>query len=301
MRKKERFKDMNIKNIKLTYRKLKWLYRRWQGKEHLQVNGVQKEKIRLLDIKDKKGWVSPTYFKSRAIQLNPLTLEKNRCIAPSSERPEVIPYKILRHQLTRAVDELGGNTIMVTSALPGEGKTLTAINLAFIFARKFEHTVLLVDCDLKKQDIHQVLGYESDNGLVNYLLNECAMTDLIAWPTCREKLTIVSGGKIIDESSAVLGSPWMQELFTDIKGRYPERILIFDLPPVLAAADAMIFAKLVDHIVVVVEADKTSMVDLKAALELLPREKIRGLILNRMHSSVKSEYPYPHSQEDAFY
>jgi len=292
---------MNIKNIKLVYGKLKRRYRLWRRNERLRENTVQKEKIKLLNIKGIKDWVSPTYFKSRAVQLNPLTLEKNRCIAASPFRKEAIPYKILRHQLARAVEELGGNTIMVTSALPREGKTLTAINLAFIFARKFEHTVLLVDCDLKKQDIHQVLGYESDKGLVNYLFNECTITDLIAWPTCREKLTIISGGKIIDESSAVLGSPWMKELLADIKGRYPERLLIFDLPPVLAAADAMVFAKLVDHIVVVVEADKTSMTDLNAALQLLPQKKIRGLILNRMHSPAVSEYPDPHTGENTFY
>lgn len=87
----------------------------------------------------------------------------------------------------------------------------------------------------------------------------------------------------------------MKELVTDMKTRYPERYVIFDVPPVLAGADAMMFANLVDHIVVVVEADKTSMPDLKIALGMLPKDKVRGLILNHQQepSTTVSNYPYP--------
>ena len=257
-----------------------------------------KERTSLLDIKDKTGWISPNYSRSRTVQLNPVTMERNRCVAMFSDKPEIDSYKVLRQQILRRTEDLGGNAIMVTSTLPGEGKTLTAINLAFTFAREFEQTVLLVDCDLKRQNIHEVLGYESDKGLVNYLLNECAITDLIVWPSI-EKLTIISGGKTIDESSEVLGSPLMKELVTDMTNRYPERYVIFDVPPVLAGADAMIFANLMDHIVVVVEADKTSMPDLKMALDMLPKEKVRGLILNQQRTPATpiSNYPYYSKQK----
>ncbi len=85
---------------------------------------------------------------------------------------------------------------MVTSAKPGEGKTLTAINLAITLAKEFNQTVLLVDCDLRKQDVHRRFGYESDKGLGDYLLNECSMNEIISWPGV-EKLTLISGGRII--------------------------------------------------------------------------------------------------------
>jgi len=279
---------MNI--LKLAYLKLKQLYHKT---ETIDKTFPAKERINLLDIKGKTGWVSPNYNQSRTVQLNPLTMEKNRCVAMFSNNPEIDSYKVLRQQILRSIADLGGNAIMITSTLPGEGKTLTAINLAFTFAREFEQTVLLVDCDLKRQNIHEVLGYESDKGLVNYLLAECAITDLIVWPSI-EKLTIISGGKTIDESSEVLGSPLMKELVADMKNRYPERYVIFDVPPVLAGADAMIFANLMDHILVVVEADKTAMPDLKMALDMLPKEKVRGLILNRQQSPSTpiSHYPY---------
>ncbi len=279
---------MNI--LKLAYLKLKQQYLKTEA---IDKTIPAKERINLLDVKVKTGWVSPNYNQSRTVQLNPVTMEKNRCVAMFSNNPEIDSYKVLRQQILRSIADLGGNAIMITSTLPGEGKTLTAINLAFTFAREFEQTVLLVDCDLKRQNIHEVLGYESDKGLVNYLLAECAITDLIVWPSI-EKLTIISGGKTIDESSEVLGSPLMKELVADMKNRYPERYVIFDVPPVLAGADAMIFANLMDHILVVVEADKTAMPDLKMALDMLPKEKVRGLILNRQQSPSTpiSHYPY---------
>ncbi|MBP7230665.1 MAG: polysaccharide biosynthesis tyrosine autokinase [Syntrophaceae bacterium] len=283
---------MKLQDMKLAYKKLQWLYELWQKDESFKNSYAPKERTRLENIKDKTTWVSPVYHQSRNVRLNPITLEKNRCVAAFADKPETESYKVLREQIEMASREFGGNTVMITSSLRGEGKTMTSINLAFTFAMEFDQTVLLVDCDLKRQNIHQVLGYESDNGLVNFLLNECAITDLIVWPN-KEKLTIVSGGKTIDESSEVLGSPWMKNLVTDMKNRYPERYVIFDLPPVLAGADAMIFSQLVDHIVVVVEADKTSMTDLKTALQMLPKDKIRGLILNRVTTPTPlSSYPY---------
>ncbi|MEN6350314.1 MAG: polysaccharide biosynthesis tyrosine autokinase [Syntrophomonas sp.] len=260
------------------------LKKKYEKKVEMFDKDEMTEEIAILsDFKDKSGWISPNYSQSRTVQLNPFVMEKNRCVAMFSNKPEIDYYKVLRQQILRITEDLGGNTIMVTSTLPGEGKTLTAINLAFTFAREYEQTVLLVDCDLKKQNIHEVLGYESDKGLVNYLLSECEISDLIVWPSI-EKLTIISGGKTIDQSSEVLGSPLMKELVTDMKNRYPERYIIFDVPPVFAGVDTMIFANLVDHILVVVEADKTPMPELKMALDMLPKEKIRGLILNRQQT-----------------
>ncbi|MEN6373167.1 MAG: AAA family ATPase [Smithella sp.] len=273
---------MKMNTLKLAYTKLKKLYE--QKVETFYRDEPQEEVTNLSDIKgdikDRTGWVSPNYSQSRTVQLNPLMMEKNRCVAMFSNKPEIDCYKVLRQQILRITEDLGGNAIMVTSTLPGEGKTLTAINLAFTFAREYEQTVLLVDCDLRKQNIHEVLGYESDKGLVNYLLNECEITDLIVWPSI-EKLSIISGGKTIGESSEVLGSPLMKELVSDMKNRYPDRYVIFDVPPVFAGVDTMIFANLVDHILVVVEADKTPIPELKMALDMLPKEKIRGLILNQ--------------------
>jgi non-specific protein-tyrosine kinase len=180
---------------------------------------------------------------------------------------------------------------MVTSSVPGEGKTLTAVNLALTFAKAYSQTALLVDADLKRQQVRQVLGFESGKGLGDYLLDGCDVSELIVWPGV-EKLTVISGGKRIEESSELLGSPGMKALVRDMKTRYPDRYVFFDVPPVLAGADAIAFASLVDRILFVVQAERTSMADVHKALALLPKEKILGIVLNRQADADASKYYY---------
>jgi non-specific protein-tyrosine kinase len=234
------------------------------------------------DVSEKTDWVSPSYSQSRNVSLSPEVMERNRCVAMFPNLEEVETYRVLRTQILNLTRESGGNLIMITSALPGEGKTLTAINLAFTFAREFKQTVLLVDCDLKKQSIHDIMGIKSDKGLVDHLLGDCPASDLFIWPAI-EKLTLISGGKTVTESSEIMGSPQMKEMVTDMKNRYPERYIFFDVPAILSGADALTFAPLVDHILVVVQADKTPIAEVNKATQLMPREKLLGLVLNRYH------------------
>ena len=229
---------------------------------------------------DKMGWHSPSYTVSRSVTLDPKTVLGNRCVAFDGSAPEVERYKMLRTQIMRRSEQYGGNTVMVTSAVPGEGKTLTAINLAMTFAKEFSQTALLVDCDLRQQRIHEVLGFDGSKGLADHLMDGEPLANLIVWPGI-EKLTVISGGKTIAGSSEFLGSPGMKSLVEEMKTRYPERYVIFDLPPVLSGADTLAFAPLVDHIVLVVQAGRTAAGDIRKALQLLPPEKVVGLVLNR--------------------
>jgi len=234
--------------------------------------------------REKIGWVSPAYTVSRPVRIDPQVVARNKCVAYQSDSDEIESYRVLRTQILQRTRERGGNTVMITSALPGEGKTLTAINLALTFAKEFRQTVLLVDCDLRRQRIHQLLGIESTRGLIEYLLDDCPISDIMVWPGV-EKMTLISGGRTISESSELLGSLRMQELVEDMKHRYPERYVIFDVPAVLSGADALAFAPLVDHIVVTVKAGETPMPEVTRALRMLPREKVLGLVLNRQRKN----------------
>jgi protein-tyrosine kinase len=242
-------------------------------------------------IKEKAGWISPEYSQSRSIHLDPEFLARNRCIAYANDARETEAYKILRTRLLHRTRSSGSNTIMVTSALPGEGKTLTAINLAVTLAREYQHTVMLVDADLRRQSVHKYLGCTGEKGLINYLADGTPFSELIAWPGI-EKMSLVSGGRPYQESAEILGSPRMKELIADIKGRYPDRYIIFDAPPILTGADVLTFAHLIDQVIVVVQAGSTSMDDVRKALQFLPREKILGLVLNRSLSAQPTYY-YP--------
>jgi len=239
--------------------------------------------------KELYGWVSPHYSESRPVHLNPRVIAENRCLVYLDNLPETEAYRVLRTQIMQRTQGSGSNMIMVTSALPGEGKTLTAINLAFTFARQFQQTVLLVDGDLRKQSIHKYLGYDAGKGLMDYLSGRASISELITWPGV-EKITMISGGTPGRECAELLGSPRMKELVCDIKSRYPERYIIFDMPPILTGADALTFAPLVDQIIVVVGAGRTSMESVEKALQLMPKEKILGFVLNRC-SSMSQAYP----------
>ncbi len=243
---------------------------------------LDKADIQIISREDRKkaGWISPLYTVSRKVQLDMKTLADNRCAAifPCTVETEV--YKVLRTRIIDCTKKNGNNTIMVTSALPGEGKTLTAINLSFAFAKLFEQTVLLVDGDLRQQDVHKYLGYASDRGLVDYLLDRMPLSEIITWPNI-DKITLISGGRLVRESTELLVTSRMWELASEMKYRYPDRYVIFDVPPVLTGADALNFAPMVDGILVVVEADKTSVDAVNATIALLPRDKIIGTVLNR--------------------
>ena len=240
--------------------------------------------VRPMD-QEKMGYVSPSYTISRSVTLNPQVLAANRCVGYQQDSREMEFYKVLRTQILQRTNGGGGNTVMVTSALPGEGKTLTAINLAFTFAKEFKQTALLVDCDLRQQQIHQVLGFPSEKGVVDYLLNDCPIQELFVWPGV-EKLTVISGGKTVKESSELLGSPGMKNLVTDMKNRYPDRYVFFDVPPLLTSADSLAFAPFVDYILVMVQAGQTSLQDVNRALRLLPGEKVLGLVMNRQKNTL---------------
>jgi protein-tyrosine kinase len=215
---------------------------------------------------------------------------ENRCVSILPDTLEAEPYKVLRTQIIKRTLEKNLNTLMVTSALPGEGKTVTAINLALTIAREFNQTALLVDCDLKKPSIYRYLGLPGEKGLSDCLLDSCDISDLIVWPGV-EKFTVISGGRLFGESAELLGSPRMKEMLTEMKRRYPDRYVILDVPPILTGSDALTFAPLVDAIVVVVQSGRTAAEDLRKALDLMPQEKVLGIVLNRQKSSTKG-YPY---------
>ena len=175
------------------------------------------------------GWRPPDYTLSQHRTLDLEHLRRSRCTGYFSNMAATNAYKILRTQILQRMNKRGWNTFMITSARPGEGKTLTAINLAFVFAKEFEQTVLLVDCDLMQQKVHQYLGLSSRHGISDYLLNDMPLKDLIIWPGV-EKLTLISGGDPVADSTELLASPRMQSLVPEMKQRYTERIIIFDTP-----------------------------------------------------------------------
>ena len=247
-------------------------------------------------VKSENNGKPPVYTDSAAVTLNEDLVLLNRCVCLSPDAREIDFYKVLRTQIMHRSKEKGWNTVMVTSTQPGEGKTLTCINLALTFAKAYGQTVLLVDCDLRQQKVHTYLGLDSDRGVADYLLNGRPISDLIVWPKV-EKLTLISGGSPIMESAELLGSQRMKALVAEMKNRYSDRYVIFDSPPLLSGADALTFAQLVDCVILVVEEGKTPIKEIQKAVELIPKEKFMGFVLNKSNISKKGYYSYYYRAE----
>ena len=230
------------------------------------------------------------------MKLDPDLILSNRCVAYQGYSAEMEQYRVLRTRILHRTSSGSGKTVMITSSMPGEGKSLTAINLAFTFAKDYNHTALLVDCDLKRQSIHKLLGFASDRGLADYLVHGRPLSDLIVWPGV-EKLTIISGGKRSVPAANCSAPPACGNLVAEMRDRYPDRYVFLDTPPVLAGADAMALAPLVDHILFVVQAGRTPLPDIQKALHLLPKEKILGLVFNRQPAGQIIPYYYGYLQE----
>lgn len=238
-----------------------------------------------------RQWTPPVYAESNAVKIDFKKAEENHCLLDGSGSMEADAVKVLRTQLLHRTQEKGWRTVMITSVLPGEGKTLTAINLAFAMAREHQKTVALVDCDLRNQSIYRYLGIDSRRGLADYLLDDLPLKDIILWPGV-EKMTLISGSRMVADSTEIIGSPKMQALVAEMKSRYPDRYVFYDFPPVLVSADVLAFTPFVDCILMVIEAGRTSARDVKKALAMIPEEKLLGFVLNKQKLPKRAYYGY---------
>lgn len=172
------------------------------------------------------------------------------------------------------------NTIMVTSALQGEGKTFVSANLAVGISFDLHMHSLLVECDLRKPSLGNHFGLSNGNkGLSDYLAGAESIPDLIT-PTKIEKLNLIQGGQIPANPAELMGSKKMEAMVQEIKARYDDRFIIFDTTPILATSEPEILAKWVDGIILVVKAGSTPRETVQQAINILGKEKLLGIILN---------------------
>lgn len=231
----------------------------------------------------------PSYTQTKVVSLDRNHLEEHRLMT-ILEHPEAKDcYNILRTQLLQRTRDKGHNTIMITSVVDGEGKTITAINLAVSIAREINRTVLLVDTDLRNPKIHDYLGCDTEKGLSDYLRRDVSMAELLVNPGLA-KIVVLPAGKPLIGSTEILGSPRMEKLVKEMKARYPDRYVIFDCPPVLNVPDSLVFSSYVDGVILVVEAGRTPRGQIRKALELLEHKNIIGLVMNRVKEAQRAYY-----------
>lgn len=186
-----------------------------------------------------------------------------------------------------------GNLILVTSSIPGEGKTTTAANLALSMAQEKDHTVLLVDCDVNRQGISRMFGVEDKPGLVNVLESDSLSIGDVLLRTDIPELRIISAGKRDEYVTELLSSQRMSDVVAEMVSRYEDRIVIFDGPPLLPTPQTQVLAGLVGQIVFVVEAGKTPQSLVEEALEMISEGQAIGLVMNKTEGTLgRSGYYY---------
>ncbi len=233
--------------------------------------------------------ISITYDKTHVERVTPQVLADHRIIAGFSKHPQADTYRILRTQVLQRLAELSGNTLGISSPNPEDGKTLTSVNLAVSIAMTPTHTVLLADLDMRRPSIHEYFGIEPKYGLSDYLTDKASFSDCLINPGIG-RLVILPAGRALHNSSEMLASPKMADLAREIKNRYPERLILYDLPPLLSSDDFLVFLPYVDASLLVVQEGKTRAGEIQRSLELLGNHNLLGMVLNK--SAEENLYPY---------
>lgn len=244
------------------------------------------EKKNILVHHPKKS-INVKYSRTKVQVNDPKKLQENNVLSVFEDFETTNQFKILRTQVLRKLKESGGNSILVTSANPCEGKTFTSINLGVSIAKEFDRTVLIIDADVRRPATQhtdfstEFFSLQVGKGLTDYLVGDADLEEVLINPGI-DKLTLIPGGVPVDNSPELLNSPRMEEMMAEIKSRYPsDRVVIVDGPAILHFPDALILSRYVDGVLPVVESERTASEDVKKMMANLKEVNILGVVLNK--------------------
>lgn len=243
---------------------------------------------------------------SRVAQIDLARLHSLGMVTPEHPRSTTAEeYRVLKRPLLRNATATGaakiddGNLIMVTSALPGEGKTFNAINLAISMAMELDYTVLLVDADVSRPSVLRQLGLPPEKGLMDVLAGDVTDLSDVLLRTNIEKLSILPAGMPHQRATELLASEAMTRLLEQMATRYPDRIIVFDSPPLLVTTESRVLATHMGQIVMVVEAERTTHATIKQALATIESCPIKLMVLNKSRErNAGSYYGYGYTYGD---
>ena len=216
-------------------------------------------------------------------------LERNRVLLRVKDVAVSRAYKILRTRVLHRMAANGWYTLGVTGTVAGEGKTVTAINLALALAQDPNAWVFLVDLDLQRPRLGTYLGMSYQYGLTDFLAGQAALEQVI-YDIGLKRLAVVPIASPVETSSEHLRSGRMADFLNALEAQTPRRIVIFDMPPILASDDVLAFAPRVDSFLLVVSQGLTARRTLANAKEVLSEVNLLGVVLNR--STEHNDSPY---------
>ena len=271
------------------------------GKVHDAFEKVKKDKgLKIIEpVKQQPDQHAKTEFAVLKKALDPDSQDSNTALLdptlvtyhdPTSVEAET--FKILRNNILFPQVGQPLRSIMVTSAIPGDGKSFVAANLAISIAQGIEEYVLLLDCDMRRSTIHQRFGFNDRvSGLSDHLSKGKPLPTLLK-KTMVDKLTILPGGPTPANPSELLSSRAMRSLLKETKNRYSDRYIIVDSPPPQLTAETTALANYIDGIVIVVKYGSTPRKMVKDLVEKFGKEKIIGVVFNGYRVPATERYSY---------
>ncbi|MCZ8075682.1 MAG: XrtA-associated tyrosine autokinase [Paucibacter sp.] len=217
-------------------------------------------------------------------------LTPNAARSHMADQYRVIKRPLIKNAMGKGVASLNhANLIMVTSALAGEGKSFTSLNLALSIAAELDNTVMLVDADVARPSVLRMLGLPQGPGLLDVLEESVDMSSVLL-RTNVDKLTLLPSGTPHARATELLASDAMSHLLDDMARRYPDRIIIFDSPPLLLTTESRVLASHMGQIVVVVHAEKTAQSAVQQALATIESCPLKMLLLNQANANTSGGY-----------
>jgi capsular exopolysaccharide synthesis family protein len=232
---------------------------------------------------------SIVYKSENVVHLDAAHLESNRIVAQDKLNPMSWVFDSLRTQILLKMEEHNWRTMAILSPTPASGKTLISINLAISIAQQQQKTVMLVDFDLRKPRIAKYLGLKREKSINEFLSGKAALSDIIVNPGI-PRLTIIPTNSPVSKSAEMLSSNAIQELIIELKERYDSRIVIFDLPPILNADDAMVLLPQVDCVLLVLADGQHTEPEITETMRLLGKSNILGVVVNKSEVELRSYY-----------
>lgn len=219
------------------------------------------------------------YSETASMPMDERALELNRIVSNKIDHEVTDVFRSLRARILQRLGNSGATTLGITSLTAGEGKTMLAINLAIAISMDVNQTVLLVDTDLRNPSVAQYMGLPVDRGLGDILGGQASIQETMINPGL-SRLCILPAHDCINNSAELLSSPRMLRIVRELKERYTDRLIIFDLPPLLTVADTIGFLPLVEATLLVVRDGTVPESDLKRMLVLLRGHNLIGTVLN---------------------
>jgi protein-tyrosine kinase len=216
-------------------------------------------------------------------------MQRNRILPTVSDVSVTRAYKILRTRVTHRLVANGWHSVGITGTTAGEGKTLTAVNLAITLAQDVNNWVFLVDLDLQRPQVGAYLGMHYQYGLTDYLTGQANIEQTV-YDISHPRLAVIPNVRPVENSSELLLSPRMGDFLHFLQSEPPRRIVVFDLPPVLASDDVLAFSPRVDSFLLVISQGQTARRTLGNAKEVLSEMNVMGVVLNR--STERNDSPY---------